>query len=45
MFIPAYSYLIIMHAISKKSSIMEKIRFLFTYNNINIGFYYTLFPK
>ena len=45
MFIPAYSYLIIMHAISKKNSIMGKFVFLFTYNNINIGFYYTLFPQ
>ncbi len=41
MFVPAYFCLIIMHAISKKNSIIEK----FTYNNINIGLHYALFSK
>lgn len=45
MFIPAYSYLIIMHAISKKSSIMEKFVFYLPTITLTLAFIILYFPN
>lgn len=45
MFIPAYSYLIIMHAISKKSSIMGKFVFYLPTITLTLAFIILYFPN